>query len=336
MKSGIEKILLQLEKGGHIDAPRRQGDKNWTYDCPFHSKGVRQSSPSFGVHAETGQWNCFNPDCGRKGPSIQVLYAYLTGTPEEEAKAVFPSDAGATDDLRKMLLGSDDNKEPRIMAPFPKAGLIREYPAAVEYMERRRIPEWVWLKMGALYAPEKQIIGTMDRRTTMGGRRIIFPIRLPNGQLGFMGRSIYRDEINKWRPIENTGTFFYDPLGLLSGEPTSRSVVLVEGEFDVAACIREGLPVIGCFGARIGNNRAHLLQRFDRILMFFDGDDAGFTGAKKSLKECKHTLGDRMIMYCAPRDSDPGKLPNGFGPRILAKLNDKPSFLDTLKGKINV
>jgi len=333
MSRTVELVIADLQRIGKLKAPRKRGRKNWNFDCPFHSPDQRQDTPSFGIRIETGQWNCFNPACGRKGPTIQALYAALTGVPEEEAQAVFPSDLGATDDLRARLNGKVDPHDPQIMAPYPQTIAIRNSPEAVAYMKHRGIPEQVWDRLELAYAFDKRLAASLDGKTAMHGKRIIFPIVLPNGRRGFMGRSIHEDPVPKWRPIENTGTFFYDPLRLIGSK--AREVVLVEGEFDLAACVRENLPTMGSFGANIGADRIHLLEQFDRIVLFYDGDQAGRDGMKRAVAESRKVLGERLMTIECPWGYDPAKLPIGFGRTIDAHLKKKVSFLDTLKGRIH-
>jgi hypothetical protein len=333
-KTAIAKILLDLQKLGKIDAPRKRTRKNLSFDCPFHSKGKRQETPSFGVHIETGEWNCFNPSCGRKGPSIQALFATLTGTAQAEVEAIFPVDMGATDDLRDRLSGKDkENLIPRAMAPYPGVKLISDYPEAVAYMTKRKIPEWVWSKLGLRYCPSPRMSMGYKGNITVGGKRIVFPIYFNQGNIGFLGRSILPDPLPKWRPIENTATFFYDPLNLLGS--IQREVVLVEGEFDLAACVREGLPTMGCFGARIGEMRAHLLQQFDKIFIMFDGNQAGQAGIHRAMADHGRLLNGKLFPFKIPEGYDPAELPLGFGASVRAKFNEKKSFSDTLKGKLH-
>lgn len=335
-RAAVEKVLDDLEKLGKLDRPRRRGRKNITFDCPFHSKGKRQETPSFGVEAETGEWNCFNPSCGRRGPTVQVLYAYLTGTAEAEVEAIFPQDFGATDDLRRKLSSGED-LSPRPMAPYPATIDISDSPEARAYMERRRIPRAIWERLGLRYCPAERIRSSFDDNNTVGGRRIIFPIKLPGGRFGFMGRSIGEDRVPKWRPISNTFGVFYDPLGMLDPSPVMGNdcAVLVEGEFDLAACVREGLPVISCLGARLGIERAPLLEKFNRVMLLFDGNKAGREGRARAVYECGRLLGHRLCWFDIPEGYDPGSLPLNFGAAIKARLAHRPSFSDTLKGRLH-
>jgi DNA primase len=125
---------------------------------------------------------------------------------------------------------------------------------------------------------------------------------------------------------------FYDPLGLLSN-PTD--VVLVEGEFSLAACVREGLPTMGCFGSNLGPWRAAALQRFNSVLILFDGDKAGNEGRMLAFAEHGQLLKGKLRSFKLPDGHDPASVPSGFGPTIRAKLTETVPFFDTLRGRLN-
>lgn len=336
--AGVSKVLEDLQGLGKIGKPRGRGRTNHVFDCPFHSAGKRQATPSFGVHAQNGKWNCFNKSCGRKGTSIQALYAALTGTATAEAEAIYPKDLGATDDIRAKLSARAGKDVPQPMAPYPRTVPIESDPAALAYMRARKIPRHTWEAMGAAYAPDARLASSFSGRGTVGGRRIIIPIRLSGGAMGFMGRSIGEDPTPKWRPISNAGKVLYDPMGLMELPPTSafRAIVLVEGEFDSGACMREGLPVAGCLQAYLSYEKAVLLQSFDKIITMFDGDKAGRDGTSLVFADHGRMLKGKLASFRLPDGYDPASLPAGFGAAVWAKIREKPSFADALKGKLHV
>ena len=335
-RAGVAKAVADLQQLKKLGLVRTQGRRNLMFDCPFHSSNKRQDTPSFGIHIETGEWNCFNPMCGMKGPSVQVLFSRLTGIPEEEANIMIPAGLGATDDLRRKLAGIKDEEATAPMAPYPVTTLIGDTPAAVAYMKRRVIPAEVWERLGLCFAAADRMRSDfVVGGPTVSGNRIIFPIELEDGK-GFMGRSLVDScDIPKWRPIANTGPIFYDPLGILTGIYSTSWVLLVEGEFDAAACVREGLPVLGCFGSKIGLEKAVQLQAFDRIVTLFDGDSAGIEGAKQFMDQFGAILTGRIKTTSLPTHMDPAKLPVGFGDAIRKMATVKTSFSDRLKGKLH-
>lgn len=321
MNAGVMEVLEKLQKMGKLPAPRRVG-KNVIYDCPFHSAGKRQDTASFGVHATTGAWNCYNPDCHSRGPEIYSLYAALTGIKIRAAKAILPRvDQPVVNEIRqKLTAGVSDVPEP--LAPLPHTVFIYDNPEATDYMASRRIPHRVWNDLGLMYAPDARIPSaylaeTGGRVPTVTGRRIVFPMRLPGGKTGYMGRSIDANaKVAKFRPISNLANYFYDPLGILDNPGEHKRVFLVEGEFSLAACVREGLPAVCTLGSSLGAGRLKALYGFDSIVVFYDGDQAGQAGAADILASARRldpTFARRIEVVKTSFNQDPANLPTGFG-----------------------
>lgn len=327
MNSAVVEVLDRLQKLGKLPAPRRRG-KNYIYDCPFHSPGKRQDTASFGVHSDTGEWNCFG--CHRRGPSIDALYSVLTGIPVKAAQAILPRPAqpGIKDVLAKLKVAA---LVPEPMEAFPRTVAIAQSKEATAYMHRRGIPPWVWDKLGLLYACANQKLG----------RRIIFPMALPGGKVGFMGRAIDASEkIQKFRPISNLENYFYDPLGVLAPGGNREMVVVVEGEFSLAACVREKLPAVCPLGSSLGAVRLQMLYGFETVYSFFDGDEAGHDGTQKILAAARKldpVFAHRIQVLKMPRGQDPATLPPGFGDQIRARQvggGHTPTLLETLQRKM--
>ena len=246
-RAGVAKAVADLQQLKKLGLVRTQGRRNLMFDCPFHSSNKRQDTPSFGIHIETGEWNCFNPMCGMKGPSVQVLFSRLTGIPEEEANIMIPAGLGATDDLRRRLAGIQDDEATIPMAPFPATVPIEDAPEAAAYMKRRGIPPEVWARLGLRYAPADRLKSDHAvNGPTVSGKRIIFPIELPDSR-GFMGRSLVDNcDIPKWRPIANAGPIFYDPLGILTGVyPTLFSLIFTSANSSVLPLVNLCFIIVG-------------------------------------------------------------------------------------------
>jgi hypothetical protein len=339
MRSDVERVIADLQKAKKLGQPRSRGRRNIMFDCPFHSPGKRQSTPSFGIEVNTGEWNCYNPGCGRKGPRIQILLSVLTGVPEEEANVLVPPTLGATKELRRRLGKDRDPLEgpPRLLAPWPKMKLIYDDADAKAYMAHRRIPPWVWDRLRLQYAHEPRIQSGFKKGPTIGGRRIVFPMVMGSTGIGFMARSIARDPLEKWRPISSTEEMFYDPLGFVAGGDTWPLVFLVEGEFSLAACVREGLPVICTLGSTVSAWKAAQLQRFDRIVPLFDADAAGRKGRDNLWHHHGAALKGRLVnVPDFPEGHDPASVPPGFGPGLLHYVGKVHKFSDRLKRALHV
>jgi len=317
-------VLRVLEEGGYLTRPVGESLKNKTYDCPFHALGRKQRTPSFGVNLETGQFNCFNPECPGKGPSIYVLYSKLTGTPLWQVKEiigqpVIPKDAlvDITGSLLKKIHGPLGMI---LQKPWPPCINVKDDPGALSYMESRGIPQDLWEKAGIKFYPGEYLPEEEDIKPTVSGRRIVFPIYYwGNLLVGYSSRSLKRDDFLKYyRPVNNIGNFFYNPF-MLDSSMTDH-IILLEGEFDVLACLREGLPAWGCFGSSFSNHQAEEASRFKTVYLAFDADSAGVAGMKKAAKKLIGYVGIKFVKF--PK-KDAGELPVGFGKDFYGWASDK-------------
>ena len=320
--------IKRLQDKGLLGNAERQGRTNSMFSCPFrhnHGGKVQQDTPSFSVNTTNGAWLCFNPACGEKGRSIHTLYAKLTGELVDKVEEDLGKVEIGTNDIRKRLLSRPEDVEPEMIGQFPGTDAITTFKRASDYMISRSIPPNVWERLHCSY-----------HRLGYGGvDRIIFPLYWNGTLVGYSARAIGKvKEMKLYRPVKNIGHMFYDPLDLLGDAKYIGPVFLVEGEFDVAACVRENLPVMGCFQANIGEARAHYLQKFGSITLAFDGDDAGMTGSYKAIKAVGHLFPGRMRIQRMDDGGakDPGEMPVGFGPRWMARLEDPSTFISTNGG----
>jgi DNA primase len=61
-------------------------------------------------------------------------------------------------------------------------------------------------------------------------------------------------------------------------------VVVVEGVFDCMKVTQAGFPAVAILGCELSARQAELLcTHFERLALFFDGDEAGRTGADHAL-----------------------------------------------------
>ena len=126
---------------------------------------------------------------------------------------------------------SDDDGPPRPMAPFPKMVPDLAQPGGPGLHGQAGHPRPCLGVPGPdVRTPDARLQADFRKGgPTMGGRRIIFPMSLgEGGGRGFMGRSVAKDPVEKWRPISATERLFYDPLGMLAGHRVHPLVFLVE------------------------------------------------------------------------------------------------------------
>jgi DNA primase len=233
----------------------------------------------------------------------------------------------SVDFLREKIIsaGISDERSPRPLQPFPEFKPIEHFPEAISYMKSRDIPEETWNEMGLGYWPEHfmptwkgQIPSWISKERAFAkipGKRVLFPIRHEGMTVGYSGRNVKNQAPKIYRPVENIGGIFLDPWNILENhrEKEFPWVLLVEGEFDAAACVREKLPVLACFQAHLGEKRARKLLDFREIIVFFDPDESGDKGAKEAHDILKPMFTGKIRRFRMREGGDPGSMPVGFG-----------------------
>ena len=131
--------------------------------------------------------------------------------------------------------------------------------------------------------------------------RLIFPIHDPRGRtLGFGGRilpaieqALAQDGKHAAKYLNSPETAVFQKRRVLFAANLARAsareagwVAVVEGYTDVIAAHQVGLAnVVGTLGTALGDDHVLALRRLaDRVVLVFDGDDAGQSAADRSLE----------------------------------------------------
>jgi len=122
--------------------------------------------------------------------------------------------------------------------------------------------------------------------------RIIFPLTDHRDNIvGFSGR-ILTDKNDSPKYINTKETLVYHKGDLFFGLGAAKEeikkldqAILVEGEFDVISCFKEGIRnVVAVKGTALTENQVSLLSRFTKkVSLCLDQDKAGFEAMKRSL-----------------------------------------------------
>lgn len=139
--------------------------------------------------------------------------------------------------------------------------------------------------------------------------RFIIPLHNPGGELvGYAGRSLDDSEPKYLFP--SLGKGFYKShllFGLHLVAPAPKQIILVEGFFATMYLWQIGLATLGLLGSSLSKEQeAMIVDRFDRVLLLFDGDDAGRTATDA----CLARLGKRIWTRAV-------SLPDGLQPDNL-------------------
>lgn len=280
--------------------------------CPFHS----DSHPSLLISPDKGIAYCF---ACQTGGDIFSFYQAIESVDFPTAIKDLAEKAGVTlpkesfsrgpkkeekDRLRECLEGAKSFYRSRLTSSPHPQNYLRERGVTAEQLEEFEIgfaPDSFTetydhlLKAGF---SKQEIIncGLGIEKDLQSGRvydrfrnRIMFPIEDHQGSIvGFGGRTLAEGEA---KYVNSPETPLYRKSQILFGLSkardairTSRSVLLVEGYFDVIAAHRAGIQnVVAVSGTALTDEHAQLLHRYaDKAILCLDQDRAGKDAARRS------------------------------------------------------
>jgi DNA primase len=333
--------------------------------CPFH----KEKTPSFHVNPARGFFHCFGCGKGGdvfkflqeiEGISFPEALAMLAGEtgvtltqarerpPDGESQAPAGLSKTAMIDIHKM-------------AADYFYGRIRHHPEAVEYFKARGLAAETVRDFKLGYAPPgwSSLITfaegkgvTADALVACGCAvrkedgaaydrfrdRIMFSLFDLSGRvIGFAGRG--RDKESTPKYLNSPETPLYRKKEFLYGLNMTRqyikeekSVLVVEGYMDFLTLYQAGIRnVVATSGTAMTPEHVHILKRFaSRVVLVFDGDDAGQTAAQRGV----FTLApfDLDVSVCVlPPEEDPDSFVKKHGPdpfrEMLAKAVGANEFI---------
>ncbi len=278
---------------------------NFKANCPFHD----EKSPSFVISPQKQIYHCFG--CGAGGDAIKFVMEY--------EKLNYPEAIERLADQNNYTLHYTDNKNPQkqrsqLMEKLSQwyQSLLTTMPTAQAYLNERGISMASIEKFGIGYAPDsfKTIQFIKSNQFSMaeavelgvagseGGReyarfieRIIFPIHAANGaSVGFGGRTITGHQA---KYINSPQTALFNKSRLLYAYDLAkqaiykqRSIIITEGYLDVVMLHQAGFnQAVATLGTALTPEHLPLLRKGDpRVIMAYDGDNAGRAAALKASK----------------------------------------------------
>ncbi len=331
---------------------RRTGS-NHSGLCPFHN----EKSGSFSVSEDKQVYHCFG--CKASGNVYTFVQNYQGMTfPEaveylaKRASIALPEvsrgEAQRTDtkqsmfkvnalaqqfyheqlkrlppshEVSKYLVARGLNEE---MVSLYKIGYAPdEWSKLAEFFESKRVPMALAEQLGLVRRRSGGGTGHFD----MFRHRLMFPIFSATGQcLGFGGRVFSKEQQPKYlnspdSPAFHKGKVFY---GLDTSAKFLRSedeAIVVEGYMDWLALAKHSITnMVATLGTALTQEHAKVIKRYtNRVLLLFDGDEAGKNAAARSLpillNEGLHARG-----LFLPDKLDPDDYLKLHGPAELRKL----------------
>jgi len=305
-QTSIEQLKSQLDVVDVISnyVELRKNGANYKCPCPFHS----EDTPSFVVSPAKQIYHCFG--CGVGGDSVKFVMEYeKLNYPEALEKLA--------SDFNFTLEYTNDHAKPfdtKVMDDLHQwyKKLLDNNPTAKSYLTDRGVFESSIEKFGIAYAPSSaetlQFLSAthanMNQAVELGvagfdsGRyfarfieRVMFPIHSQSGKLvGFGGRTITGHQAkyvnSPQTKIFNKSKILYAYNHARDAIYKQKQIIITEGYLDVVMLHQAGFTnAVATLGTALTAEHVPLLRKGDaKVIMAYDGDNAGLNAAMKAAK----------------------------------------------------
>lgn len=340
---------------------KRKGKSHWGC-CPFH----HEKTPSFSVNETGQYFHCFGCGVGgdvikfvQKMEAIDYFDAIKKLA--KEAGMELPK----LDNLDEEIVKKKQRRDLLIQictdsARFyykklnEKVGYV-----AQKYLQDRGVDRTTIVKMGLGYSPDYSSLikylrglgykdedilatGVANKSEKDGSlydsfaKRLIFPVFNASGKVcGFSARALEKTTFAKYKNTASTEIF--NKSYILYGvhllkkarlEENRNYALLVEGQMDVIACHQAGFTnAIASLGTAFNAKHIQTLKRFvDKVIVCFDGDNAGKKAATEALEPLMEENFEVKVV----------SLPNGNDPDEYIKKHGAEAFEQLLNNAQNV
>ena len=280
----------------NINWLRKKGDE-LRGRCPIH-KG--EGEDAFHVNLAKGAFNCFS--CKKRG-NVLDLTAALEECSVRDAALKLKEWFALSDQVAgagpKASPPNGESPEPRDeLTNKPLAFELRGIDPVHPYLAARGISRETLDLFGAGFFPGKG---------SMAGR-VVIPIHSEKGELvAYVGRAIDGSEPKYKFPAGFHKSLVLYNLGQAVRENSAGAVAVVEGFFDCMKVQQAGHPCAALMGSSLSEDQEEILCRnFRKVLLMFDGDEAG----RACTEDCLRRLSRRLWVRVAdvPEGRQPDQL----------------------------
>ncbi|MCF8118081.1 MAG: DNA primase [Desulfarculaceae bacterium] len=320
--------------------------------CPFHG----DTDPSFIVNRERGTWHCFG--CGEGGnvftflmkdegvsfpEAVKELAArYGVTLPErkrtpaqkrqDEHRArllrvmelagnfFIQQLAAPSGEPARRYLGQDRGLKPQVIQEFGLGWVPEAWEGLRRFLGSKGVPEELAIESGLL-VPRDKGDGCYDRFRG----RVIFPIADVAGRLVSFGGRVLGGGEPKY--LNGPETLLFKKSATLYNLERARPfmrkkdrALVVEGYFDVITLAAMGFgETVAPMGTALTPQQVRRLKgQASRLVLVFDGDEAGRRAARRSLPICL-AEGVQPEVMILPTGEDPDSFAREQGPEGMEK-----------------
>ncbi|MBU1046934.1 DNA primase [Patescibacteria group bacterium] len=355
MSNNIEQIKEKLNIVDVVSSYIKveKAGMNFKACCPFHN----EKTPSFFISPDRGTFKCFG--CGEGGDIFTFVEKY-EGVDFKGSLKILAEKAGVELVKENPEKVSEKNRIYNVLEKTTTffENNLWENKEALDYLKERGLEEKIikqfrlgfalneWeslyshLKSNGYMDTEIEKAGLIKKKTQGGGyydrfrSRIIFPLFDNSDRpVAFSGRLF---EVEKGEENKDTAKYLNSPETILFSKSNilyaynfakntirkSDFSILVEGQMDLLMSHQAGYTnTVASSGTALTEGHINLLKRFsDKIVIAFDGDEAGFNSACKASKlALMNDMDVRLV-----------KIVDGMDPADLI-LRDKGQWKDGIK-----
>ena len=298
----LEASIRDILHRGAVSIVSEVGDELVTY-CPFHSN---MNTPSFSINRHTGLWQCFNPDCEKRG-GVRLLQKLLLN---EDSRIDTTTMSG--DYLDKLLRGLSENDDVDDLERLLQQCSIDYTSDDVKLLD-------LMIDRGF----ELDTLKDFEVGFSRVKKRVVIPVRDQFFNLiGLIGRGTLSGQLPKY--LYSSGFPRRKTLFNLNKAKVHDEVMVVEGSLDAMKIHQAGFPnVVATLGAVITKEQVQLLNKhFDQIVIIPDVDAAGFAMRDAIIETTRRK--EVFVAACPEGFKDAGDM-NTY--QIIKMIADKKTTL---------
>lgn len=244
-----------------------------------------------GYNIANQYFNCFN--CGEK--PLFKTFIKITGLTVPELKTLLKQ-------AKKGHKSTAIEDKPKL--PFKKPTRLLQLKNCKNHQNYLRERSFNWLRLVKKYHIRATgVLSNLDNIDLSW--RIFIPIYFQNEIVTWQTRSIGKSNVPYLACPEQ-----YEKRSiksLLYPEETNHTVFLTEGLFDCWKVREAGFPAVCGFGVNLKDQQIKLLSQ-KRVIVFYDGDQAGIDNAKIIKDRIEFITGNYVEIADCPKGKDPGGL----------------------------
>jgi len=320
MPGDAERLLQNISIETYIQRYvqlKKKGNNYWA-NCPFHS----EKSPSFSVSPEKGIFKCFGCGKGGNlitfvqeyervdfVEALKLLSEY-SGIPLEGRRSVPQESKSHKENLIALNakvrdVYSAEINQPLVLNYLKERGIRNDAaqyfnlgysPHEYKFLENKLSKNITRAEAETLenHLYELGLIGRGNDHSTYNRYqdRLIFPIADTKGRCIAFGGRIIENRENTAKYVNSPESVIFSKKNCLYNihraiEPIRKAqqAVLVEGYLDVVGLYQAGIEnVVAPLGTAFTPEQARILKRYtDRVIIFFDNDNAGIEATFKAI-----------------------------------------------------